>query len=76
MYAGAQKNMGPTGCTIIIVKTELIGKAEADVPIMCDWNAFESSPGSYYNTPPVWSIYVTGLNMCYMNQMGGLAHYD
>jgi len=36
-YAGAQKNLGPSGCTIIIVANELLGKNERDVPIMCDW---------------------------------------
>jgi phosphoserine aminotransferase len=76
VYAGAQKNLGPTGVTLIIAKKSLFGKAAADTPIMCDWQAFENSPGSYYNTPPVWSIYVTALNCSYMNQMGGLRKYD
>ena len=76
VYAGAQKNMGPTGTTIMIVKKSLLGKADKDVPIMCDWTTFENSPGSYYNTPPVWTIYVTGLNVSYMNQKGGLALFD
>lgn len=67
VYAGAQKNMGPTGVTIIIAKKSLFGKKEHDTPIMCDWKAFEDSPGSYYNTPPVWAIYVTALNASYMN---------
>lgn len=76
VYAGAQKNLGPVGATIIIVKTSLLGKAEHDVPVMCDWKLFEDSPGSYYNTPPCWCIYMTGLNCSYLNQTGGLAHYD
>lgn len=76
VYAGAQKNMGPSGCTIIIVKESLLGKAEKDVPIMCDWNTFEKAPGTYYNTPPCWAIYVTGINASYQNQMGGLSYYD
>jgi len=76
VYAGAQKNMGPTGVTIIIAKKSLFGKAAPDTPIMCDWKAFEDSPGSYYNTPPVWAIYVTALNCSYMNQNGGLVKYD
>jgi phosphoserine aminotransferase len=37
VYAGVQKNMGPTGATVIIVNKKLLGKADADVPIMCDW---------------------------------------
>lgn len=76
VYAGAQKNMGPTGVTIIIAKKSLFGKAAPDTPIMCNWEAFEKSPGSYYNTPPVWAIFVTALNVTYMNQNGGLVKYD
>lgn len=67
VYAGAQKNMGPTGVTIMIVKKSLLGKAEPNCPVMCDWNLFETSPGTYYNTPPCWCIYMTGLNVSYMN---------
>lgn len=76
IYAGAQKNMGPSGATIIIVKESLLGNAEKDVPIMCDWKTFENAPGTYYNTPPCWAIYVTGINASYMNQMGGVSYYD
>lgn len=76
IYAGAQKNMGPTGVTIIIAKKSLFGKQAPDTPIMCDWKAFEDAPGSYYNTPPVWAIYVTALNCSFMNQNGGLVKYD
>lgn len=43
---------------------------------MCDWKAFEDAPGTYYNTPPCWAIYVTALNASYMNQNGGLPHYE
>ena len=68
--------MGPTGCTVIIVKKSLLGKADKDVPIMCDWNKFEQSAGTYYNTPPCWTIYMTGMNVSYMNQKGGLKFYD
>ena len=50
--------------------------ADKDIPIMCDWNTFENSPGTYYNTPPVWCIYMTSLNVSYMNQMGGLDHFE
>lgn len=37
VYAGAQKNLGPSGATVMIVREDLLGKADADVPIMCDW---------------------------------------
>lgn len=81
VYAGAQKNMGPSGATIIIVKKSLLGHAEPDVPVLCDWTTAMNSPASkgfapgYYNTPPVWPIYVTGLNVSYMNQKGGVEVY-
>ena len=77
VYAGAQKNLGPAGNTVIIVKNSLLGKADKDTPIMCDWMAHLNNKfNGYYNTPPVWPIYVTGLNVSYMNQAGGLTHYD
>lgn len=76
VYAGAQKNMGPSGCSIIIVKKSLLGYMQKDTPVMCDWKAFEEAPGTYYNTPPCWAIYVTALNASYMNQRGGLSHYE
>lgn len=67
IYAGVQKNLGPTGATIVICRNDLLGKAEKDVPILNDWDKFEKSPGTYYNTPPVWCIFVTALNISYMN---------
>jgi len=76
VYAGAQKNLGPTGSTVIIVKESLLNNADKDVPIMCDWTTFENSPGTYYNTPPVWCIYVMGANMSYQNQLGGIEKFD
>lgn len=76
IYAGVQKNLGPAGANLIICRKDLIGKAEDDVPILNNWTVFEQSPGQYYNTPPVWCIFVTGLNVCYMNQRGGVEHYD
>ena len=76
IYMGAQKNLGPAGCTILVIREDLFGHADKDVPILCDWDLFEKSPDTYYNTPAVYPMYVTGLNCSYMNQMGGLAYYD
>ena len=67
VYAGVQKNLGPTGASVVICRKDLLGKAEKDVPILNDWKTFEMSPGTYYNTPPVWCIYVTALNATFMN---------
>jgi len=59
--------MGPSGSTIVIVKRSLLGKADPDVPVMCDWEKKKYVNG-YYNTPPCWAIYVMALNVSYMNQ--------
>lgn len=75
VYMGAQKNLGTAGCTVIIIREDLLGKQAKDTPILCDWDTFEKSPDTYYNTPAVWPMYVTGLNVSYMNQMGGLDYY-
>lgn len=74
-FMGAQKNLGPAGCTVIVVREDLLGHAEKDVPVLCDWDLHEKSPDTYYNTPAVWPMYVTGINVSYMNQMGGVDHY-
>ncbi len=68
--------MGPSGSTIVIVKRSLLGKADPDVPVMCDWEKNEKYLNGYYNTPPCWAIYVMALNVSYMNQQGGLENYD
>ena len=88
IYAGAQKNMGPSGTTIIIVRRDLLGHQEPDCPVLSDWTQNELNRGpqghsqptggflpGYYNTPPTYSIYVLGLNTAYMNQRGGVDTY-
>lgn len=67
VFAGAQKNLGIGGCTIIIVRNDLIGHQAKDTPILCDWNENEKSADKTYNTPGVFPIYMTGLNVSYMN---------
>jgi len=67
VYAGAQKNLGTAGCTVVVVREDLLGYAEPDCPILCDWNKFENSPDTYYNTPAIFPMYITGLNCSYMN---------
>lgn len=75
VFCGAQKNLGPAGCAVMIIREDCFGHPDPDCPMMCDWTTFENSPDTYYNTPCIWSMYVTGLNVSYMNQMGGLEHY-
>jgi len=66
-FMGAQKNLGPAGCTVMIIHERLFGHADKDVPILCDWKLHEESPDGYYNTPAIFPMYVTGLNLSYMN---------
>jgi phosphoserine aminotransferase len=75
VYMGAQKNLGTAGCTIMIIRNDMFGHAEKDCPILCDWLACENSPDTYYNTPAIYPMYITGLNCEYMNKMGGLDYY-
>jgi phosphoserine aminotransferase len=71
IYAGAQKNIGPAGLTVIIVQRDLIGGGNKLRPTMCDY-AIHASKGSLYNTPPCYSIYMAGLVFDWIEQRGGL----
>ena len=71
VYAGAQKNMGPAGLTVVIVRKDLLGKAGANVPVMMDYKVMAENE-SMYNTPPCWSIYVAGLVFEWVKTMGGV----
>ena len=75
-FMGAQKNLGSSGCAVIVVREDLLGSADPDTPALCDWTLNENAPDHYYNTPSVFPIYVTGLNVKYMNDMGGLDYYN
>jgi len=71
IYAGAQKNLGPAGVTLVIVRKDLVGAAPADVPTMLDY-AVHAAKDSAHNTPPVWSIYMLGLSVQWILDQGGL----
>ncbi len=71
IYAGAQKNMGPSGLTVVIVREDLLGKANPITPTMLDYQVMADN-GSMYNTPPCYSIYIAGLVAEWVEQMGGL----
>ena len=58
IYAGAQKNMGPAGTTLVIVKNKILGKTGRKIPTMLDYNT-HIEKDSMFNTPPVFSIYVS-----------------
>ena len=66
IYAGAQKNLGAAGVTVVIIREDLIGNQASDTPYVLDWNLFDKSPNSYFNTPATYPIYVTGLNLEFM----------
>lgn len=75
IYAGAQKNIGPAGLTIAIVKDEILGKSGRKLPSMLDYKVHIDG-GSMYNTPPVFSIYVAMLNLRWLKAKGGVAEIE
>src|SRR6201996_6142349 len=72
IYAGAQKNMGPAGVTLVIVKDELLGKTGRKIPAMFNYEV-QIEGGSMYNTPPVFAIYVSMLTLNWLKAKGGVA---
>lgn len=72
IYAGAQKNIGPAGITVVIVRNELLGRARPGTPSVFDYRAFSDS-GSMLNTPPTFGWYVAGLVFRWLKREGGLA---
>jgi phosphoserine aminotransferase len=75
IYAGAQKNIGPAGVTVVIVKDEILGKSGRKIPSMLDYQ-IQAANGSMYNTPPVFSIYVAMLNLRWLKSKGGVAEIE
>ena len=75
IYAGAQKNIGPAGLTIVIVREDLIGHAGASVPSMLDYK-IQSDNESMFNTPPTYAIYVAGLVFQWLKRRGGLTEME
>lgn len=71
IYAGAQKNMGPAGMTLVIVKDTLLENNSRVLPSMLDYREHIKA-GSRYNTPPVFSIYVAMLNLRWLKKKGGV----
>lgn len=73
IFAGAQKNIGPSGVTIVIVREDLLGKALPITPIMCDYK-LTADNDSLYNTPPTFAIYMAGLTFQWLLKpaQGGL----
>ncbi|MGC6470899.1 MAG: 3-phosphoserine/phosphohydroxythreonine transaminase [Flavobacteriales bacterium] len=71
IYAGAQKNMGPAGTTLVIVKDEVLGKTGREIPTMLDYRTHIAKE-SMFNTPPVFAVYVSMLTLRWLKQNGGI----
>ncbi|WP_350291779.1 3-phosphoserine/phosphohydroxythreonine transaminase [uncultured Croceitalea sp.] len=72
IYAGAQKNMGPAGTTLVVVKDDILGKVSRKIPSMLDYKT-HISKDSMFNTPPVFPVYVSMLTMQWLKDLGGIA---
>ncbi len=71
IYAGAQKNIGPAGLTIVIIREDLIGQAPQEIATMADYKTYAYNE-SMYNTPPTFEIYMAGLVLQWLKRKGGL----
>ncbi|MGH2664814.1 3-phosphoserine/phosphohydroxythreonine transaminase [Flavobacterium sp.] len=71
IYAGAQKNMGPAGTTLVVVKEEILGKTGRHIPSMLDYQQHITKE-SMYNTPPVFPIYASLLTLQWLKKLGGI----
>jgi len=72
IYAGAQKNMGPAGVTVVIIREDVLSRSQKSLPTMLNY-AVHAENKSLYNTPPVFSVYALGLVMQWLIEQGGLA---
>ena len=71
IFAGAQKNFGPAGVTLVIIREDLIGKGTQNIPTMLNYQT-HSENGSMFNTPPTYTIYMCGLVLEWLEQQGGI----
>ncbi|MBI3161161.1 MAG: 3-phosphoserine/phosphohydroxythreonine transaminase [Chloroflexi bacterium] len=72
LYAGAQKNAGPSGVTVVIARDDMLERTPANLPVMLDYKTLAAS-GSLHNTPPSFAIYMVGLVFKWAKKLGGLA---
>ncbi len=75
IYAGAQKNMGPAGTTLVVVKDEILGKTGRTIPAMLDYQSHINAD-SMFNTPAVFPVYVSMLTLEWMKSLGGIAEIE
>ncbi|HEY6360640.1 MAG TPA: 3-phosphoserine/phosphohydroxythreonine transaminase [Vicinamibacterales bacterium] len=72
IYAGAQKNLGPSGVTLVIIREDLLGRSQDTLPTFLNYR-IHADNNSLYNTPPTFGIYILGLTMKWLKSQGGLA---
>ncbi|VDR28656.1 Phosphoserine aminotransferase [Raoultella terrigena] len=75
IYAGAQKNIGPAGLTLVIVREDLLGKANVACPSILDYSVLDAND-SMFNTPPTFAWYLSGLVFKWLKEHGGVAAMD
>lgn len=75
IYAGAQKNMGPAGATVVIVKNDLLGKVDRAIPSMLDYQV-HLGKDSMFNTPSVFAVYVSMLTLEWLKDLGGISFIE
>lgn len=75
IYAGAQKNMGPAGTTLVILKEELLGKVSRTIPSILDYSVHIRKE-SMFNTPGVFAVYVSMLNLEWLKKQGGISEIE
>lgn len=75
IYAGAQKNMGPAGATLVVVKEDVLGKVSRAIPSIMDYQLMIKKE-SMFNTPPVFSVYVSMLNLEWLSRNGGVSSIE
>lgn len=75
IYAGAQKNMGPAGATMVVVREDMLGKVQRTIPSMLNYK-IHAEGGSMYNTPSVYAIYVSMLTLRWIKSIGGVAEIE
>ncbi len=75
IYAGAQKNIGPAGLTLVIVREDLLGKAQQHVPSILDYKVLAEND-SMFNTPPTFAWYLSGLVFKWLKEQGGISEID
>ncbi len=71
IYAGAQKNMGPAGTTLVVVKEDVLGKVSRKIPSMLDYKV-HIEKSSMFNTPPVFAVYTSMLTLQWLKDLGGI----